>query len=92
MRVYLGHEGLHAEHLTDELESGLGGLGFVERQHDAPHLATVADGNVRHELNPTRNHRVTVATGQHANTWTQEAGSMWFDHNKWLGVDLHGSQ
>lgn len=41
-------------------------LGFVQGQHGLPHLAAVADWNVRHEFHPSGHNGVTLAGGNQA--------------------------
>lgn len=52
---------------TDQTQPLTQSLGLVEGQHGLPHLAAVADWNVRHEFHPSGHNGVTLASGNQAN-------------------------
>lgn len=52
---------------TDQTQPLTQSLGLVEGQHGLPHLAAVADWNVRHEFHPSGHNGVTLAGGNQAN-------------------------
>lgn len=71
MKVYLWGE-VRQPDGADQTEPLAQSLGLVEGQHGLPHLAAVADGNVRHEFHPSGHHGVTLAGGNQADTFIKK--------------------
>lgn len=65
--MYLRSKVSHPD-APDQAQPLAQGLGLVERQHGLPHLTAVTDRNVRHELHSSRHHRVTLASGDQADS------------------------
>lgn len=57
---------------ADETQPLTQSLGLVKGQHGLPHLAAVADRNVRHEFHPSSNNGVTLAGGNQAHGFMKE--------------------
>jgi len=63
---------LRAEHLSNDGQTLLQGLGFIHRQHQATHAATVTYRNIGHCVYATRDHSVAIARCQQTKTYTQK--------------------
>ena len=66
--VYLWGEVGHAD-APDQAQPLAQRLGLVQGQHGLAHLATVADGDVRHELHAPSHNGVTLARRDQTHAW-----------------------